>query len=666
MRSSKASCALETVWEDKHKYEEAERHFSEGAAMRAAASTQQLLAAGAMNGPGQEETGAADAAEAPDTGSRTDPGKSHAGKRLLQKKRRLSPQSWLVQADLALVGLSADRVWLDKPRFDRAESAYRQRLADAAAQPTQPPALAPWGPCTHGSQVACHHVTWGVWVNKSSFDQAERAFVEWSQALLLAAEGCSGKSAPDTGQRPAAPNLSLARQPSTLARGQLPLGSLQALVREVWLEKPRYDAAERGFYEALFDGHPPGKVRLQERAGQSEGSRRGRRDRRGRNAVGTKRMGPRRADGEVPPALPYWYFLHKDSEATWLNKSAYDSAECRHHAAEALRMAWRLEAASLAHRPTSRSGPSMSSLRPNRKMATDFLVHEKIWFDKFKYDDAERKFYEQMNGPMAGSSRQENGASVILRDIARARENIQKSLAGLQAVLPSPPEAPSQAAPGTVSSGASSGPGGDHSELVMRIASLEVENQSLRSVVQDLQQALSKLEVRLSTLERSSPTHRATAPQTQHVSPMRQVEPVAKKVATPAEDDEDNDIDLFGSDEEEEDKEAARLREERLRQYAEKKAKKPTLVAKSSILLDVKPWDDETDMAQLEACVRSIQLDGLTWGGSKLVPVGYGVHKLQIQCVVEDDKVGTDLLEEEITKFEEHVQSVDIAAFNKI
>lgn len=37
-------------------------------------------------------------------------------------------------------------------------------------------------------------------------------------------------------------------------------------------------------------------------------------------------------------------------------------------------------------------------------MATNFLVHEKIWFDKFKYDDAERKFYEQMNGPVAGAS----------------------------------------------------------------------------------------------------------------------------------------------------------------------------------------------------------------------------------------------------------------------
>lgn len=47
---------------------------------------------------------------------------------------------------------------------------------------------------------------------------------------------------------------------------------------------------------------------------------------------------------------------------------------------------------------------------PSRKMATNFLVHEKIWFDKFKYDDAERKFYEQMNGPVAGSSRQVRAA----------------------------------------------------------------------------------------------------------------------------------------------------------------------------------------------------------------------------------------------------------------
>ena len=51
---------------------------------------------------------------------------------------------------------------------------------------------------------------------------------------------------------------------------------------------------------------------------------------------------------------------------------------------------------------------------------------------------------------------------------------------------------------------------------------------------------------------------------------------------------------------------------------------------------------------------------------AKLVPLAYGIKKLQICCVVVDDLVGTDFLEEEIYKFDELVQSVDIAAFNKI
>ena len=71
-------------------------------------------------------------------------------------------------------------------------------------------------------------------------------------------------------------------------------------------------------------------------------------------------------------------------------------------------------------------------------------------------------------------------------------------------------------------------------------------------------------------------------------------------------------------------------------------------------------------MVKLEESVRSIQADGLLWGASKLVPVGYGIKKLQISCVVEDDKVSTAFLEESITAFEDFVQSVDVAAFNKI
>ncbi|XP_069813064.1 elongation factor 1-delta isoform X3 [Dendropsophus ebraccatus] len=256
-------------------------------------------------------------------------------------------------------------------------------------------------------------------------------------------------------------------------------------------------------------------------------------------------------------------------------------------------------------------------------MAASFLGTEKIWFDKYKYDDAEKQYYENLS---------------------------QKSVLNSHNQTQSTAAAPNNS--------------GENSELLSRVASLEHENQNLQKVVKDLQSAISKLESRISTLEKSA----TSAPRPPAVCKLPAAAPARPPAAAPqqkAEEDDDDDIDLFGSDEEE-DSEAVRIREERLRQYAEKKSKKPGLIAKSSILLDVKPWDDETDMAKLEECVRSVHMDGLLWGSSKLVPVGYGIKKLQIQCVVEDDKVGTDILEEEITKFEDYVQSVDIAAFNKI
>lgn len=58
--------------------------------------------------------------------------------------------------------------------------------------------------------------------------------------------------------------------------------------------------------------------------------------------------------------------------------------------------------------------------------------------------------------------------------------------------------------------------------------------------------------------------------------------------AKQAENADEDDLDLFGS-EEEEDEEAARIKQERLDAYAAKKSKKAALIAKSSILLDVKP-----------------------------------------------------------------------------
>merc|ERR1712078_675689 len=137
----------------------------------------------------------------------------------------------------------------------------------------------------------------------------------------------------------------------------------------------------------------------------------------------------------------------------------------------------------------------------------------------------------------------------------------------------------------------------------------------------------------------------------------------------PAAEEDDDDVDLFGSDDED-DAAAEELKAKRIADYNARKAakedKKGKVIAKSNIILDIKPWDDETDLKALEDSVRSVAMDGLLWGTGKLVAVGYGIKKLQITCVVEDDKVGTDDLEDQITAFEDYVQSVDIVAFNKI
>lgn len=76
--------------------------------------------------------------------------------------------------------------------------------------------------------------------------------------------------------------------------------------------------------------------------------------------------------------------------------------------------------------------------------------------------------------------------------------------------------------------------------------------------------------------------------------------------------------------------------------------------------------DDETDMKALEESVRSIEKDGLVWGGGKLVAVGFGIKKLQINLVIEDEKISLDELQEEIDGFEDYVQSSDIAAMQKL
>jgi len=182
-------------------------------------------------------------------------------------------------------------------------------------------------------------------------------------------------------------------------------------------------------------------------------------------------------------------------------------------------------------------------------------------------------------------------------------------------------------------------------------AMLKEENARLAKQVDDLQKQVKDLVNRVTKLEVSG-----VSAEFQFPTPK----------AAPSKKEESDDEDLFASDNEEESAEAEKIKAERIAAYAAKKSTKPTLIAKSNVILDVKPWDDETDMKQMEKLVRAIEKPGLLWGASKLVPVGYGINKLQISCVVEDDKISIEELTEQIESNEDFVQSVDIAAFNKV
>jgi len=259
--------------------------------------------------------------------------------------------------------------------------------------------------------------------------------------------------------------------------------------------------------------------------------------------------------------------------------------------------------------------------------------------EKKHLEDIEQNFFVWRATGKAGSS--SGGQSSLVSEIAAARKRIGDVLKDVTT--------PSTQA----DSGASSGKDAD------RISKLEKENVTIRQEVSDLRRLVEAMRLKIDELsggKSGAPAAKPAAAPAQATKPKPQVQ--AK---------EDEDVDLFGSDEEEqEDEEKVRIREERLKAYADKKKAKPGPIAKSSVILDVKPWDDETNMADLEKAVKSVEMEGLVWGASKLVPVGYGIQKLQIMCVVEDEKVSVEELTEKIQEFEDFIQSVDIAAFNKI
>ena len=95
-----------------------------------------------------------------------------------------------------------------------------------------------------------------------------------------------------------------------------------------------------------------------------------------------------------------------------------------------------------------------------------------------------------------------------------------------------------------------------------------------------------------------------------------------------------------------------------------KKKEKPA--AKSIVVFDVKVYDQETNLQELFAKIKTIEMDGLVWNAEpKILPVAFGMNKLQVGCVVEDEKVSTEDIYEKIEQWEE-VQSTDTVSFQKL
>ena len=99
-----------------------------------------------------------------------------------------------------------------------------------------------------------------------------------------------------------------------------------------------------------------------------------------------------------------------------------------------------------------------------------------------------------------------------------------------------------------------------------------------------------------------------------------------------------------------------------------KKAKKEKPPAMSIVFLEVKPLDAETDLSKVAARIfADIVMDGLFWKTEfKKEPIAFGIEKLIIAFSCEDEKVSVDSVVEKIEEFDDVVQSVEIASFNKI
>ena len=139
--------------------------------------------------------------------------------------------------------------------------------------------------------------------------------------------------------------------------------------------------------------------------------------------------------------------------------------------------------------------------------------------------------------------------------------------------------------------------------------------------------------------------------------------PEEKKEEKKEEKGGDDDLDLFGDDNEEDKKV---LEEMKNKKKGEKKKKKKE-VDKSHVILEVKGWEADQDLEALaKKIISTIKKDGLSWNtGYKFEEVAFGVKKLVIAFLAEDDKCSVQEIVDELETWENDIQSVEVVSFNK-
>ncbi|XP_061634405.1 eukaryotic translation elongation factor 1 delta b (guanine nucleotide exchange protein) isoform X3 [Phyllopteryx taeniolatus] len=410
-------------------------------------------------------------------GDKKQSGKRHCGKRCTSKpeshptvkvnaKNATQPPD--PQAGLIALQSECANVWFQRSIYEQAESLYQCWLANSPKVPAKLNGSAPTPKNNTSSTKA---------PKKNCFRHADHQ-VEESMQLAVPnslSQSFIKPTTPDEGYQSQAPTPvipSPQQKAVTLTSRETVNGLspiLAELFRDIWLEKPLYDRAEATYYQTVCGNNSSKQSSYTLRSGELPQSFVEVEE----EVVLEKKQGVLQGIVEVfhalhpiqeeeePAEIPakqerhdlgVCYFLHPDSERVWLDKWRYDVAESRFRGGEAV-------VAKKGRRAKTDTSSIVFTvqLRENNMSSVTFLTKEKIWFDKSRYDEAERRFFERViSSSQTTRAVCDAGANAILQDIARARENIQKSLAG-----------------STCSSSTAD------QELISRIKSLELENKSL-------------------------------------------------------------------------------------------------------------------------------------------------------------------------------------------